>query len=309
MTETPPSETSRPLRVLNLLPLVAVAVAAGIFAYQQDLVPDLRAKRDSYPADTLPAPQHTLFESPITGARYNIWVQPPHGYNESDKTFPVFYVLNGAAAIAAHDQLVLPLVRDGKVPEAIFVGIDQVRSIGNPFFAGIVISDPRLRDYTFFNEENARFETGGAPEFLEFFRDNIIPYIDATYRTIPEDRGLGGFSLEGLFVMYAALTDPGLFQRYVVLSPQLFRGDFAILELEEELARKRDDLPISLYLSIGDMESPDYRRGWEAMIDALLVRDYPNFRFKYEMHAQSDRNAAVLPGAHNGLAFVYESGS
>lgn len=309
MTETPPAETSRPLRVLNLLPLVAVAVAAGIFAYQQELVPDLLIKQSSYPAETLPRPQRTVFESPVTGARYNILVQPPHGYYESDKTYPVFYVLNGAAAITAHNALVLPLVREGKVPEAIFVGIDQNLPIENALFAIILRSNPGLRDYTFVKEDNARFDTGGAPEFLEFFRNNIIPYIDATYRTDPEDRGLGGYSLEGLFVMYAALTDPELFQRYVVLSPQLFRGKFAILELEEALAEQRDDLPISLYLSVGELESPDYRRGWAAMTDALLTRDYPSFRFKHEIHAQVDHGTAVLPGAHSGLAFVYEAGS
>ncbi len=307
MTETPPAKPSRSFRGFNLIPLIVVAIVAGIFAYQQDLVPELRVKQNSYPDETLPRWQVTIFESPITGAEYEIYVQPPHGYYESDKTYPVFYALNGRWAISFHRRLVLPLMREGKIPEAIFVGIDQEPIASTPFSPTPANVNPRARDYTFVKESNVPYETGGAPEFLEFVRNNIVPYVDGTFRTDPEDRGLAGHSLAGLFVLYAALSDPELFQRFVALSPQLYRGDFAILDLEEKLAGRRDDLPISLYLSIGETEAPEFLRGWEAMTDALLTRDYPGFRFKHEMHAESGGDSAVIAAMHSGFAFVYDS--
>ena len=298
MKET--EEESAPRRAFNLFPLLAVLGAAAIFVYQQDLVPDF-LKTDEYPAETLPKVHRIEFASPLTDARYQLFIQVPHRYFNSDKRYPVFYVLNGRPAIFFHDQLVLPLLREEKIPEAIFVGIDRTRS------AGFFRTTTRTLDHTFL-EETAGFEkTGGADDFLSFLRDNVIPFIDATYRTIPGDRGLGGHSLEALFVMYVALTEPELFNYYHASSPSLFRADFAILELEEEIAGRRNDLPISLYLSVGELEYPSHVRGWEAMSDALAAREYPNFRFKSELHPQLDQAAVAIPAAHSGLTFIYHT--
>lgn len=311
MSETDHEESRGKLRILNFLPLLAVAAAAAIFAYQQELVPDIRVKQSSYPDDTLPRPQRVDFESPITGSLYEVYIQRPHGYDESDKRYPVFYALSGRAAISNHRKMVLPLLREGNIPEAIFVGIDHKQMLSSPMFARFsnVVNSPRVRDYTFVKEENKLHETGGAPEFLAFLRDNIIPYIDGVYRTIPEDRGFGGYGLEGFFVMYTAFTEPELFQRYLALSPPLDRNDFAVLGLEENLAKQNRSFPISLYLSVGEMDSPGALRGWQSMTDTLLARDYLGFRFRHEMYTQTEEVNGFLESVHNGLTFVYETGS
>jgi predicted alpha/beta superfamily hydrolase len=63
--------------------------------------------------------------------------------------------------------------------------------------------------------------SGGADRFLAFMRDELIPYMDATYRTDRTDRGLLGHSYGGLFAVYAMLHQPDLFSRIIAASPSL----------------------------------------------------------------------------------------
>lgn len=310
MSDNSSEPKERRLRILNLLPLLAVAAGAVFFAYQRDLVPDVSVKQ-TYPDDTLPRPHRIEFGSPITGTEYEIYVQLPHGYFESDKRYPVFYVMPGRGGIAGHRQFVLPLLRQGDIPEAIFVGVDQLPQRGPSFFgiSALGNGNTRTRDYTFVKKEGQETVTGGAPDFLAFFRDNIIPFIDATYRTLPGDRGLGGHSLEAHFVMFVAMTEPDLFQRYVVSSPALHATDFTMVDLEEDLAQRRNDLPISLYLSAGQLEEQNFLHGWQVMTDALERSDYTGFRFKSELHPERNHASVVTDAAHSGLIFVYANDS
>ena len=49
--------------------------------------------------------------------------------------------------------------------------------------------------------------SGRAEDFAGFLRNELVPYVDATYRTRPraDERCLMGHSLAGLFTWYAAL--------------------------------------------------------------------------------------------------------
>lgn len=292
-------EPQNPGGIFAVLPLLAVAVAAGIFAYQQGLLPESWSP-DPYPVETLPRVEVSEMTSNATGDKYYLFVQLPHGYPDSSERYPVFYVLNGGSAVRAHDTLVLPLMRQGQIPQAIFVGIGHPRP--RPFST----EQYRSRDLTIVPEEHLPYETGGAARFLSFIRNEVVPHIDATYRTDPADRGLGGHSLEGLFVLYTALNAPDLFQRYVASSPAISSGDYAILNVEEEIAETRSDLPISLYVSVGDTDYASFVLGWEQFTDQLRSRNYEGFRLKSEMLPDANHNTAVVPAAHHGLTYVYD---
>jgi predicted alpha/beta superfamily hydrolase len=55
--------------------------------------------------------------------------------------------------------------------------------------------------------------SGGAANFLAFFKDELIPYIDRAYPTNGTN-SLCGHSYGGLFVLYALLSEPQLFGSY-----------------------------------------------------------------------------------------------
>jgi predicted alpha/beta superfamily hydrolase len=70
---------------------------------------------------------------------------------------------------------------------------------------------------------------GGSAAFRRFIRDELIPVIDARYRTTA-DRAIIGESLAGLFVVETFLREPALFDRYIALDPSLWWNRGALVD-------------------------------------------------------------------------------
>lgn len=73
-----------------------------------------------------------------------------------------------------------------------------------------------------------RARSGGAADFLGFLKTELIPYVDGHY---PTNRVhlVHGHSYGGLFLVYALLHEPALFDGYIVLDPAL-RWDNHVLD-------------------------------------------------------------------------------
>src|SRR5262249_1588492 len=70
---------------------------------------------------------------------------------------------------------------------------------------------------------------GGADAFLAFLDQELVPYVDRTYRTAPM-RVLVGHSLGGLFALHALAKRPELFTGYVAMEPSVWWNDHQVLE-------------------------------------------------------------------------------
>jgi predicted alpha/beta superfamily hydrolase len=112
--------------------------------------------------------------------------------------------------------------------------------------------------------------TGEAPRFLQVLQTDVIPFIDAHYRTRSHDRTLFGHSLAGLFVVYAFLQAPGLFHRLVAGSPRLDFDHQLVFTLARAASATTLTLPAQLVLSAGEYES-EFRATNEAF--AQVLRD------------------------------------
>jgi len=91
--------------------------------------------------------------------------------------------------------------------------------------------------------------TGGADDYLHLLTEEIMPQAEEMAPGTPCWRGLAGYSLAGLFAVYAMYrTD--LFQRIGSMSGSLWFPDFKEYAMTHELKGK----PEHLYLSLGDRE-------------------------------------------------------
>ena len=91
--------------------------------------------------------------------------------------------------------------------------------------------------------------TGGADNYLRFLTRDIIPTVEKEINGVPRWRGIAGYSLAGLFALYA-IYQTNLFSRVGRTSDSLwFPG---IKEYIFSLATKR--LPDDMYFSLGDKE-------------------------------------------------------
>ncbi len=172
--------------------------------------------------------QFTLF-SVNTQQEYKIYVHLPTSYSTSDTTYPVMYGLDADIGFgtAAEMSTLLPVRKE--MPEIILVGIAYGAYPGQE-------GNNRMRDYTFTTVPEYP-SSSGADKFFRFIRDELIPVIDAKYRTNLNDRTLSGASLGGLFSLYVLFEHPGIFKRYKISSPSIWWDDGTTFKLEKNMLK------------------------------------------------------------------------
>jgi predicted alpha/beta superfamily hydrolase len=186
-------------------------------------------------------------KSSSTGRDYDIYVGLPGGYAQNQgKKYPVLYVLDGQWDFKLLESIYGGLLYDQFVPEMIVVGITY--SGDSPDYGAL-----RAMDYTPIYD---RYVTGsgGAPQFLAFVKQELIPFIETNYRADSSQRVLMGSSFGGSFTLFAMFSEPGLFSGYVAASPAVDFGQRAVFQQEAAYASQHKDLPVRLFLSVGSLE-------------------------------------------------------
>ncbi len=183
------------------------------------------------------------------GRSLHIFVDLPEGYHESDQAYPTIYLLDGGDTFplmaAQHHYL-----RFGnETPAAILVGI----SYGADTFKE---GNWRLTDYTA-PAQDFKF-WGGAVVFQSVLEDELLPLIEATYRSDPSRRILFGHSIGGQFVLFNALTKPELFFGHIASNPALQHNLAFFLEWHGDAEIK---VPVSrLFVASSEFDDPEIRR-------------------------------------------------
>ena len=170
------------------------------------------------------------------GEERPVWVHTPPGYADSNQLYPVLYLLDGQAHFQHVAGIIDFLSSVGRTPPMILVAVPNV-------------PNGRMRDFTptpthQFGPDGVtpwqqRYPTaGGADDFLAFLTDELAPYIDSRYRTVPL-RILAGHSLGGLFNVHAFVSIPTAFRGHVIMSPSLWWDQQQQLEAAEGLLQEK----------------------------------------------------------------------
>jgi len=201
------------------------------------------------------------------GARsFRLLIGLPRDYEKrTNERFQTIYLLDADYAFPLGQEMLRHATDRGQLKEAIIVGIgypagdrDLDRYVQN-----------RTRDYTPSYDPQEQKDSGGADAFLKVLRTELVPYIDADFRTDPHDRMIVGHSFGGLFATYAMLSAPGLFQHFLVVSPSLWYGDRMIFALAAGYAKQHTSLTADVFYGIGSFENhPDL-----AMVDDMKAFD------------------------------------
>ena len=92
--------------------------------------------------------------------------------------------------------------------------------------------------------------TGGADEYLRLLTDDILPKAKALVKGTPSFTGIAGYSLAGLFAVYA-MYQTDAFDRAASMSGSLWFPGIKEYCMSHEMKRKPD----KLYLSLGNKEA------------------------------------------------------
>jgi len=195
----------------------------------------------------------------------DIIIYLPPGYEQHPKQrYPVLYMqdgqnlFDGATSFIPGqewraDETAEALIEAGKIRPLIIVGI----------YNG---GDSRIDDYT--QIPDADIKAGGKADLYgRLIVEELKPFIDSHYRTIPDDTGLGGSSLGGLVSLYLGLKYPQTFTRLAVLSPSVWWGKRQILR---DVAALPTKTPARIWLDVGTAESKSPAKMVE---DARALRD------------------------------------
>ena len=189
--------------------------------------------------------ERTIFCSKI-GRKYHLSVWLPQSYTTANQDYPVIYLLDGDLAFGMAASLTA-LLHWGGTQEVIVVGIgydmesyDQWGTLRELDFKIPEVKDAPSNSY--------------ADRFLDALTQEMIPFIEANYRTHPSDRCLYGYSSSGFFVLYALFNQPNAFRSYLCGSGDLDIAYPYFIEHDQKLAGRISNNPIKLYLSVGEVE-------------------------------------------------------
>ncbi len=235
--------------------------------------------------------QEFTLQADANGATYRIKVALPGNYGSTNNSYSTIYVLDGDENfdfVANHCQK-----------------ISNDQSVDNVIVVSIGYGNDRSIDYT---PTEVSSVTGGAPQFLEFIRNQLIPTMEQRYRadTTRNGRVILGHSYGGLFGGYAFAVDNKLFGNYLLLSPSLWFDNEVTMLFEKEnreLNKKRQQL---VFMGIGEMENAGRMQApFEAFYETLL-KNYPNIAIAKNREENLSHMGSKFPNTILGLKYYFE---
>ncbi len=219
---------------------------------------------------------HIIYSENVEDSFY-VYIKLPKYYNaEIDKSYPVIYLLDGDIAFPMAWSLVRYLQFGKYVPDVIIVGIG---------YGGLIYSSKlskRERDYTI-SEIEGLTGSGGADEFLNFIKEELMPFLECEYRIDKSNLTLSGHSLGGLFTLYTLFSESHLFSNYIASSPYTSFNVEELLSLEEKNKSKIEITDCRLFISFGETEDEEkYVNPNNKIVNQLKQRgaDYINLKFR-----------------------------
>lgn len=185
--------------------------------------------------------------SPQLNNHRDLLLYLPPGYDDESTHFPVIYMHDGQNLFDAFTNFAGEWQVDETLERLADEGLRAV-VVGIPH-----MDDDRRHEYSPYPHEDAQFDSAGHGEqYMQFLVETVKPLIDADFRTIPdrEHTLVMGSSMGGLISLYAFFSRPDIFGRAGALSPALWFGEYAILEMIAAATRSDG----RLYVDVGTRE-------------------------------------------------------
>lgn len=227
-------------------------------------------------------------QSTILMEKRQIIINLPKDYNTSESTYPVLYVLDG-------------------LESNILDAINITYRLGVKMIIVAIPNTNRSRDMMPLSTPSYQVDNPGAEYFLQFLEDELIPYVESKYRSNGH-RTIRGRSLSGLFVLYAFLEKPQLFEYYIGTSAGWYSDMSTFFDalIERALTKKEQFEGKALFIanSIADPYDPnqEVHNAIIAFSEKLEMKLGDSIRFKYETY---DKYGHVpYPSFYDGLNYV-----
>ncbi len=214
-------------------------------------------------------------------------IQLPRNYKKNvDKTYPLIIVLDG-------DYLFEPVAGNvdyfsywEDMPESIVVGVNQRKT----------------------REDDCRYDkaeylpTLKGSEFFEFIGQELLPYLNKTYRTA-QLKIVVGHDYTANFINYFLFKDNPIFQGYICLSPELAPP------MAERIVSKLTTSPeMWYYLATATNDAENIKKEVIALDEKLKTIENPELDYAFDNFDESSHYTLVgraIPKALEGIFEMY----
>ncbi len=254
------------------------------------------------------ASEAVLITSKILKEDRTIYIHRPKlDSTNKNKQFPVLYLLDAESHFDMLSQYTDYLSRwdVNVIPEMIVVGITNTK---------------RTRDLTptesiinyFGKPDTSRISwmkpSGGNEMFLQFIRDELMPYVGKHYKT-QSYKILAGHSFGGLTAINCMLTHPDMFSAYIAISPSLWWDNEYVLKLADEKWKKGFAINKVLFYSDaseGVTDSSSYHTNLLKFDSIVKEKELIGLEHMYRYYPTETHMTEPMVAYYDGLRFIYK---
>lgn len=292
---------------------LAACTDASTRQAQAKVTPDVAAQRgDGLPYEVTESEVWDV-PDPASQRSYQVFVALPPSYlTQPDRRYPVIYATDADYAFPLLKQIGRRLNVEGPtIEEFILVGLSYAKGEGG--------MESRRRDYTPTENGPAGSPKGAvhgqAKAYQTYVRNQVLPFVAQRYRTDEKRRIFLGHSYGSLLGMQILLSEPRLFDAYVLGSPSFWYDHHYMVNQARAYMTTHDDLPARVYMYIGEYEEtrPDDSRfsksanmvtDTKEMDQILRSRSYPSLRLQTEVLNDEDHVSVAPRGFTHGLKYL-----
>ncbi len=238
---------------------------------------------------------------------YQIYVSLPPSYKEGQKKYPVLFVTDAPYAFPLLRSIARRVGNHGKdLEEFILVGLSYAQG-DTPEYS-------RRRDYTpsAGDERSAVSDMPGRPvrfgecePYRRFIAEEVFPVVAERYRADMTRKIFAGHSYGSLLGAHILLTEPAMFDHYILGSPSFWFDHKVMFQREETYAKAHSDLSAHVFMGVGSFETvrpgqarynqnDDLVKDMASFEKALASRKYPHLHITSTV-IQDEDHLTVAP--------------
>jgi len=214
---------------------------------------------DSY-SKAYPTEKIKLKSSYVSDREYVIHVTNAIDSIIPGKKYPVLYYTDAWVSADYFNLMGNFLINSKEIDPVILVGIS---------FDANIDEWVKFRRQDFIPNLTNSDSINGAKNFLNFIKNELMPYVEQNYPADSTDRGFFGYSLGGLFATWVLKEDPMLFKRIGIGSPWLADKDYLLLKNPTLLNNINIIQDLKVFVEYGTLESEEMKYGAETLYRLL----------------------------------------
>jgi predicted alpha/beta superfamily hydrolase len=212
----------------------------------------------------------------------------PKEYDTSKKSYPVLYLLDGSEKWLLFN---ISLINYYFNEDIIIVSVENTN---------------RDRDMMPISAPSYPATNPGADNFLSFIRDELMPFAEKGLRTNGQ-KMVSGKSLSGVFVLYALMKQPQLFDIYIANSVGWFNDmEHFFLPLVDKAFQSAENYKGKrIFFANSEIDNPDILKSMETFSKKIADKLGKQVNYRYETYSKFGH--VPYPAYYDAIKFVFES--